>query len=144
MVGKYRLEVSYTGARDLDDQLRKIVGKDDWASGAGFDGRDLSFDFRSEKECKRAEQRLAKAAIERLTVSTWVDDSADPPEPAGLADEMVKELAEVMRCFDRDNVMERQDRKPRTPGVLVTITIRQAVRIRELLTECGVPAKEPK
>ena len=44
-IGRYRVEVSYPLGEDLDAIARKIAGKKDWASGAGFGQRDLSFDF---------------------------------------------------------------------------------------------------
>jgi hypothetical protein len=55
----WNLEVVYRSyGFDRDDQIQKAVGKLDWASGSGPDGRDLSFRFRTKKAAAEAEQKV--------------------------------------------------------------------------------------
>ena len=68
-IGKFRLEVSYPLDRDMDEKIQKIIGKLDWASGAGFGSRDLSFDFCTEKEQKDAAARLKAANLKGIKLS---------------------------------------------------------------------------
>lgn len=72
-IGPYRLDVSYQHGRDLDEAIRKIVRRDDWASGCGFGERDLSFAFANSKARDKAKYAIQASGIAELTVRTWED-----------------------------------------------------------------------
>ncbi len=69
-IGPWRLEVAYRlGRRDIDELIRKAVGKRDWASGGGLGDRDMSFDFATEQKMLAAKKKLEKVGVTGLRIS---------------------------------------------------------------------------
>ncbi len=67
MIGKYRLEVTYHPSHDLDEEIRELVGRSDWASGQGSDGRAMSFAFKGPKVRDAAKKKLDNAELPTVT-----------------------------------------------------------------------------
>ncbi len=77
-IGKFRLEVTYSGYSDtLDEKIEKLIKKRCWASGGGLGTRDMSFDFRTVNARYKAKQRLTSA---RLPITVEMYDAKDDDE----------------------------------------------------------------
>jgi len=57
------------------------------------------------------------------------------PTPEEKTEALRNELANILRCFDRDNIPARHGSSEDHPSVNVSITCRAAQRIRELLAQ---------
>ena len=70
-IGRFRVEVTYSLGKDLDQKITELAGKPDWASGGGFGCRDLSFDFATRRLAEAAAQRIELAHLPTVEVTLY-------------------------------------------------------------------------